>query len=124
MVGGLIAASERFCPGRIGPAAKITAAPRRVGTAVVPEPPAAKLVPSGAMTSINPLVSQFIKPVCGLFLKVPDTAYQRHSPPPSRKGGSSRVFHGRRPITVASVAPQADSAVPSPALPSTSGQGR
>src|SRR5262249_42710075 len=71
--------------------------------------------PLASFTTSVPRLSELSTagPDTPLFLKLPDTAYQRHSPAPSRIGGRPSVRHGKRPMAVAPSAPQGASADPS-----------
>ena len=84
------------------------------------------------MTLNWPLLSQFIMVEVavfpdtpfGLFLYVPETAYQRHSPELSFRASTPSVFQGSLPMTLTSEAPQGEAAWPSYRADPRSGQGR
>src|SRR5215831_5439636 len=74
--------------------------------------------PLASFTTSVPTLSEFTTagPDTPLFLKLPETAYHRHSPMPSRRGGSPSVRHGNRPMAVVPSAPHGASAEPSLSL--------
>src|SRR5262245_60324426 len=84
--------------------------------------PVRTAAPLASFTTRVPTLSELTTagPEAPLFLKLPETAYHRHSPMPSRRGGTPSVRHGKRPMAVTPVAPQGASADPSL---SASGQG-